>query len=85
MMIFIEKSITNIRSNYLKNAHQIRLRTEDLSNKYTIGLSTKMFIMCITLFITTKTNTSYSKVPESLINIEFDNLLPFVDKTITAC
>lgn len=72
-------------SNYLKNTHQITLRKEVLSNKYTICLSTKMFIMCITLFITTKTNTSYSKVPEPPINIEFDNLLPFVDKTITAC
>ena len=44
-----------------------------------------MFIMCITLFITIKTNTSLPKVPKPLINIEFDNLLPFVDKTITAC
>ena len=44
-----------------------------------------MFIMCITLFITTKTNTLISKVPETLMFIEFDNLLPFVDKTITRC
>ncbi len=54
-------------------------------NINTIGQSTKMFIMCITLFITIKTNTSLPKVPKPLINIEFDNLLPFVDKTITAC
>ena len=47
--------------------------------------STKMFIMFKTLFITTKTNTLISKVPETLVSIEFDNLLPFVDKTITRC
>lgn len=44
-----------------------------------------MFIMFITLLITIKTNTSFSKVPKPPILIEFDNLLPFVDKTITAC
>ena len=43
-----------------------------------------MFIMFKTLFITTKTNTSNSKVPEVPINKGFDNLLRFVDKTITA-
>ncbi len=47
--------------------------------------STKMFIMCITLFITTKTINSNLKVPKPPINIGFDNLLPFVDKTITRC
>ena len=44
-----------------------------------------MFIMFKTLFITTKTNTLISKVPETLISIEFDILLPFLDKTITRC
>ncbi len=44
-----------------------------------------MFIMFKTLFITTKTNTLISKAPETFISIEFDNLLPFVDKTITRC
>lgn len=44
-----------------------------------------MFIMFKTLLITIKTNTLISKVPESLISIEFDNLLPIVDKTITRC
>jgi len=55
------------------------------SVKSAIFKSTKMFIMFKTLFITTKTNTLISKVPETLISIEFDNLLPFVDKTITRC
>ncbi len=36
--------------------------------KSNLDLRTKMFIMCITLFITTKTNTLISKVPGSLIN-----------------
>ena len=44
-----------------------------------------MFIMCITLSITIKTNILISKVPETLINTEFVKLLPFVDKTITRC
>jgi len=44
-----------------------------------------MFIMFKTLFITTKTNIPLSKVPETLISIEFYNLLPFVDKTVTKC
>ena len=43
-----------------------------------------MFIMCITLFITTKTNNPVSKVPKPPIFIDSINLLPFVDKTITA-
>ena len=47
--------------------------------------STKMFIMFKTLFITTKTNTLIPKVLETLISIEFDILLPFLDKTITRC
>jgi hypothetical protein len=47
--------------------------------------STKMFIMFKTLFITTKTNTLISKVPETLISIEFDILLPFPYKTVTRC
>ena len=38
-----------------------------------------------TLFITTKTNTLISKVPETLISIEFDILLPFPYKTVTRC
>ena len=44
-----------------------------------------MFIMFKTLFITTKTNTLISKVPETLISIEFDILLPFPYKTVTRC
>ena len=44
-----------------------------------------MFIMFKTLFITIKTNTSISKVPETLISIGFDKMLPFVDKTVTKC
>ena len=44
-----------------------------------------MFIMFKTLLITIKTNTLILKVPETLISIEFDNLLPFVDKTVTRC
>jgi hypothetical protein len=47
--------------------------------------STKMFIMFKTLFITIKTNTLIPKVLETLISIEFDILLPFLDKTITRC
>jgi len=43
-----------------------------------------MFIMCITLLITIKTNNSNSKVPKPLMFIVFSELLPFVDKTITA-
>lgn len=43
-----------------------------------------MFIMCITLLITIKTNNSFSKVPKPPIFIEFIKMLPFVDKTITA-
>jgi hypothetical protein len=42
-----------------------------------------MFIMCITLLITIKTNDSISKVPKPPIFIVFNKLLPFVDKTIT--
>ena len=44
-----------------------------------------MFIMFKTLFITMKTNNSPPKVPEDPIIIEFDILLPFVDKTVTKC
>ena len=47
--------------------------------------STKMFIMFKTLFITIKTNTSISKVSETLISIGFDKMLPFVDKTVAKC
>ena len=48
-------------------------------------LRTKLFIMFITLLITIKTNTLISKVSKTLADIESDNLLPFVDKTVTRC
>jgi hypothetical protein len=55
-----------------------------LNSKSQKSQSAKMFIMFKTLFITTKTITSISKVPKPPIIQAFDNLLRFVDKTITA-